>query len=119
MKNNDETAAKLSNFLAQAFIIRGNEEISIPRTLLTRIHSVALTEIEHFTKEIIEQPEKCKHSESPPYGSCSNTLEKINFGIAEFLSSDLMNLKVTTLLEFKGLFFYLSKERSQNTEPGG
>lgn len=51
---------KLNDFLALASIIRDNEEISIPRALLTRIHSVALTEIEHFMKEITEQPEKCK-----------------------------------------------------------
>lgn len=38
---------KLKDFLAQAFIIRDNEEISIPRALLIRIHSVALKEIEH------------------------------------------------------------------------
>lgn len=82
---------------------------------------MALTEIEHFTKEIIEQPEKRKQSESPPYGSCSNILEEINFGIAEFLSSDLMNLKVQHFLSLKASFtwvFQWSKERSQNTEPG-
>lgn len=93
---------KLNDFLAQAFIIRYNEEISIPRALLIRIHSVALTEIEHFTKEIIEQPEKCKCSESPPYGSCSNVLEEMNYRIAMFLNSNLLNLKVAALLEFRG-----------------
>lgn len=85
---------KLNDFLAQASIIRDNEEISIPRALLIRIHSVALTEIEHFMKEITEQPEKRKWSESPPYGSRSNVLEEMNYGIAEFRNSNLMNLKV-------------------------
>lgn len=93
---------KLNDFLAQAFVIRDNEDISIPRALLTRIHSVALTEIEHFTKEIIEQPEKCKHNESPPYGSCSNVLEEMNYGTVEFLKSNLMNFKVAALLQFRG-----------------
>lgn len=93
---------KLNYFLAQAFIIRDNEEISIPRAFLIGIHSVDLREIEHFTKEIIEQPEKCKCSESPPYGSCSKILEEMNYGIAKFLTSNLMNLKVSALLEFRG-----------------
>lgn len=60
-------AVKLNYFLAQTFIIRDNEEISIPRAFLIGIHSVALTEIEHFKKEIIEQPEKWKRNGSPPY----------------------------------------------------
>lgn len=45
---------KLNYFLAQAFIIRDNEGISIPRAFLIGIHSVDFREIEHFTKEIIE-----------------------------------------------------------------
>lgn len=61
-----------------------------------------LREIEHLTKEIIEQPKKFKCSESPPYGSCSNVLEKMNYGIAKLLKSNLMNLKVSALLEFRG-----------------
>ena len=63
---------------------------------------MALREIEHFTKERIEQPEKRKCSESPPYGFCSNVLKEVNYGIAEFLNSNLMNFKVTALLEFRG-----------------
>lgn len=45
---------KLNYFLAQAFIIRDNEGISIPRAFLIGIHSVDFREIKHFTKEIIE-----------------------------------------------------------------
>lgn len=93
---------KLNYFLAQAFIIRDNEEISIPRTFLIGICSVDLREVEHFTKEIIKQPEKYKCSESPPYGSCSNVLEEMNYAIAKVLKSNLMNLKVSALLEFRG-----------------
>lgn len=62
---------------------------------------MALTEIEHFKKEIIQQPEKRKRNESPPYRSCSNVLEEMNYGIEKFLKCNLMNFKVAVLLEFK------------------
>lgn len=42
-----KTAVKSKYFLSQAFIMSDNEEISIPRALLIRFHSMALTEIEH------------------------------------------------------------------------
>lgn len=52
----------------------------------------------------MEQPEKCKCSESPPYGSHSNDLEEINYGRAKFPNSYLMNLKIAALFEFRGPF---------------
>lgn len=52
----------------------------------------------------MEQTEKCKCSESPPYGSYSNDLEEIDYGRAKFPNSYLMNLKTAALLEFRGPF---------------
>jgi len=62
------------------------------------------------TKKIIEQPEKCKYRKSPPYGSHSNVLEEMNYGIAKLLNSYLMNIKIAAFLECRNpLILPLSK----------
>lgn len=89
IKNSDEVAEKLNGFLSLAFIMRDNEEISIPMALSILMKSGALTEIEHSMEEIMEQLEKCKGSKSPSYGFYSNVLEEMNYATAELERSDI------------------------------